>query len=241
MAKPTPPPALNAFDRPDVVDRESSRRGENGQGQGEGQGRGQGQDGQPTEGKPADDSKPRSGIGVNADAGVTGTVIINEANLDKDGETDGKDDGEREKRDEASKEDPKKKDSIKPKGTKKVATWKRSEIVPNTSRLMIGDKEELPLKGMQAQVRIDGFRARVVLDFHFYNDRGRQFEGTFKLRLPNGASPYFFAFGEQQYKSPQTPRERPIFFRVGDSQELQTSPAQIMQTRTPMWTEPKEA
>ena len=40
-----------------------------------------------------------------------------------------------------------------------VETWKPSTLVPNTSRLMIGEKEELPLRAMQADVRIDGFRA----------------------------------------------------------------------------------
>src|SRR5262249_34404481 len=39
----------------------------------------------------------------------------------------------------------------------KVVPWKRSQVVPNTSRLSIGEKEELPLKGLQADVRIDGF------------------------------------------------------------------------------------
>ncbi|MHC4249143.1 MAG: hypothetical protein ACYS9X_08455, partial [Planctomycetota bacterium] len=67
---------------------------------------------------------------------------------------------------------------------RRVKTWKRVEATPNTSRLLIGDKEELELKGLQANVRVDGFRARVVLDLFYYNDRDRQFEGTFKLRLP---------------------------------------------------------
>src|SRR5262245_42367041 len=34
-------------------------------------------------------------------------------------------------------------------GDKSVTTWKRSEIASNTSRLMVGDKEELPLRSMQ--------------------------------------------------------------------------------------------
>ncbi len=41
-----------------------------------------------------------------------------------------------------------------------VQSWKPARAVPNASRLMIGDNEELPLQGMQADVRIDGFRAR---------------------------------------------------------------------------------
>ena len=88
----------------------------------------------------------------------------------------------------------------------KASTWKRSTVVPNTSKLMIGDTEHLPLQGMQAYIQVDGFRARVALDCYFYNDRDRQYEGTFKLRLPTGASPYFFAFGKTAFKKAKDPR-----------------------------------
>src|SRR5437762_1476828 len=74
-------------------------------------------------------------------------------------------------------------------------TWHRSQIAPNATRLMVGDREELPLRSMQAKVTIDGFRARVLIDYLFENNLGRQLEGTFQLRLPEEASPYFFAFG----------------------------------------------
>ncbi len=47
-------------------------------------------------------------------------------------------------------------------------TWKRSQLTPNTSCLMIGDKEKLPLEGILATVCVDGFRARVLLDCYFY-------------------------------------------------------------------------
>ena len=83
---------------------------------------------------------------------------------------------------------------------KPAETWKRSQIVPNTSRVMVGDSEELALRAMQAHVTIDGFRARVVIDYLFANDRNTQLEGTFQLRLPEEASPYFFAFGDTGYE-----------------------------------------
>ncbi|MHC4670066.1 MAG: hypothetical protein ACYTFD_16880 [Planctomycetota bacterium] len=79
----------------------------------------------------------------------------------------------------------------------KPRTWKRSRLVPHTSRLQVGDQETLPLEKMQVKVRVDGFRARVVLDCYFRNDQDRRLEGTFQLRLPDEASPYFFAFGAQ--------------------------------------------
>ncbi|MEK6235258.1 MAG: VWA domain-containing protein, partial [Planctomycetales bacterium] len=120
-------------------------------------------------------------------------------------------------------------------------TWRRAEATPNASRLTVGNEEDLPLRGMQAHVRVDGFRARVLLDFQFLNDRDQQLEGTFKLRLPNEASPYFFAFGKTKYKSPDAPKDRPMFFRVERDRDMGTDPAEIMRRRNEAWTEPKES
>ena len=61
-------------------------------------------------------------------------------------------------------------------------SWKRVKAVPNTTRLMVGDKDELDLTGMQVNVQVDGFRARVLIDCFYYNDRASQLEGNFKLR-----------------------------------------------------------
>ena len=49
-------------------------------------------------------------------------------------------------------------------GDGEAKTWARSQIRSNTARLSIGDREELPLVGMQMNVQVEGFRARVVLD-----------------------------------------------------------------------------
>ncbi len=120
-------------------------------------------------------------------------------------------------------------------------TWRRAAATPNASRLMIGDREELPLEGMQANVQIDGFRARVLLDLYFFNDRQRQFEGTFKIRLPSEASLYYFAFGETEYKSPDVPRDEPVFFSVERSRNLNNDPKAIAAARSDSWPDPKEA
>jgi hypothetical protein len=69
-----------------------------------------------------------------------------------------------------------------------VRTWRRATATPNASRLVIGDRDELLLEGMQVNVLVDGFRARVLLDLYYFNNRGQQLEGNFKLRLPNEAS-----------------------------------------------------
>ena len=122
-----------------------------------------------------------------------------------------------------------------------IKTWKRSQIVPNTSRLMIGDKEELPCRGMQIKVRISGFRARVLIDYYFYNDRDRQYEGTFKLRLPDEASCYFFAFGKTVYTKEEIFDKESYFFKPEKSQQMEFEPEQIMSSREKTWEKPKEA
>jgi hypothetical protein len=114
-------------------------------------------------------------------------------------------------------------------------TWKRSQIVPNSSRVMVGDKDELALRSMQTQVTVDGFRARVVIDYVYANDRDRQLEGSFQLRLPEGASPYFFAFGEMKYEAKEA--SVPALQIASDADE----PQQIMKHREGAWLAPKEA
>ncbi len=122
----------------------------------------------------------------------------------------------------------------------KVSTWKRSEIQPNTLRLMIGETEELPIKGTQITVHVDGFRARVLMDIFFYNDRDRMFEGNFSLRLPDEASPYFLAFGESviyEENMSQTPR-----FESSDAiLKNGWSPEQIVADRKNTWKVLKQA
>jgi hypothetical protein len=124
-----------------------------------------------------------------------------------------------------------------------VGTWKRSKLVPNTSRLMIGDREQLPLRGMQTKVTIDGFRARVILDCHFMNDRDGQYEGTFQLRLPDEASPFFFAFGQAAAATAQIagPVEKPRFFTAEESRRMGAEPVQLMADRSSSWTGVREA
>jgi len=119
-------------------------------------------------------------------------------------------------------------------------TWKRSQIVPNSSRVMVGDHEELALRSMQTHVTIDGFRARVVIDYLYANERDRQLEGTFQLRLPEDASPYYFAFGETSYEASITKPTKPMIIAV-EGGELGNDPRQIAEQRKDAWRAPKEA
>lgn len=100
---------------------------------------------------------------------------------------------------------------------------------------MIGDQAELPLEGIQFNVRVDGFRARVLMDMYFYNDRDRQYEGTFKLRLPNGASPYYLAFGQSVLE------RSPGFDDARRARQKGWTPDRIMDDRKDAWTNVKEA
>ncbi|REJ67944.1 MAG: hypothetical protein DWQ31_09830 [Planctomycetota bacterium] len=125
-------------------------------------------------------------------------------------------------------------------------TWRRSRATPNASRLMIGEQEELPLEGLQANIQVDGFRARVLLDYYFYNDRDRQFEGNFKLRLPNEASLYFFAFGETAYEYKPSVENtdqlvQAAFFNMNEARTAGTAPEEILKLRAGSWNTPKVA
>jgi hypothetical protein len=125
-----------------------------------------------------------------------------------------------------------------------VATWKRSPLAPNATRLRVGDTETLPLDAMEAAVRVDGARARVVLDCLYRNDRDRALEGTFELRLPDGASPFYFAFGENAASAP--PATAPAaaqtaFLGTTTASARAVEPDGIAAARESAWTAPKEA
>ena len=120
-----------------------------------------------------------------------------------------------------------------------TTTWKRSKISPHSSKLMIGDHESLPLKAMQVKARVDGFRARVVVDYYYQNDKPRQYEGTFKMRLPNGASPYFLAFGKTLIIAGQQGEVRLVDFVR--SRQMGATPQRIMDDRQAQWESVKEA
>src|SRR5688572_29958979 len=108
---------------------------------------------------------------------------------------------------------------------------------------MIGDREELPLHGIQANVTIDGFRARVLLDLYFYNNRDRQLEGDFKLRLPNDASLYYFAFGESSFEyRPMVDQLASLGFLAPEMvRGSGTGPEEIARLREGSWSKVKEA
>ena len=124
---------------------------------------------------------------------------------------------------------------------RRTRTWKRVKAIPNTTRLMVGDKDELDLTGMQVNVQVDGFRARVLLDYFYYNDRAEQLEGNFKLRLPDDSSLYYFAFGESAYEfDPAGPMVKEEFLGE-ETQFVSLRAPDIRKAREQVWSKVKEA
>lgn len=86
--------------------------------------------------------------------------------------------------------------------TKKIkTTWKKSDKSENEIAIFIGDNEKLDIEGTNVNIQVDGFRARVLTNIYVYNNREGNLEGNFKMKLPAGASPYYFAFGETEIKA----------------------------------------
>jgi tetratricopeptide (TPR) repeat protein len=121
-------------------------------------------------------------------------------------------------------------------------TWKRSGLPENSIQLAVGDKDQLPLQGVQMAVQVDGFRARVLMDCYFLNNRGRLLEGTFRLRLPNGASPYFFAFGETVFANSEGKGGRNLpFVEYEKGTKFDLRPEQVKAARNHTWNNTREA
>ena len=126
---------------------------------------------------------------------------------------------------------------------KPVSTWRRAKAIPNASRLMIGDHDDLPMEGMQVNVMVDGFRARVLMDLYYYNNRAQQLEGSFKLRLPNEASLYYFAFGQTtfEYRPMVDSLASKGFLTAEMVRASGTGPQEIFKARSATWRDVKEA
>ena len=90
---------------------------------------------------------------------------------------------------------------------------------------------------------VDGFRARVITDYYFHNDKGRQLEGSFQLRLPTDASLYYFAFGETnyQYRAGAEGLVSRTFLAPELVRSSGTGPEQIVKARGETWSSVKEA
>ena len=123
---------------------------------------------------------------------------------------------------------------------KSPKTWKRSNKSVNAVCLTIGDDENdtIPLVGTEMQVTVDGFRARVLLNYYFYSETSN-YEGTFKIRLPMGASPYYFAFGPTIFINKDN--SSISYKNYYNDKEVYVNNERIKETKLDSWKQPKEA
>ncbi|MRG97230.1 DUF2135 domain-containing protein [Polyangium spumosum] len=124
-------------------------------------------------------------------------------------------------------------------GSAEATTWKRAESGAHAVRVEIGDHEALPVRSVQTKVAIDGSMARVVLDIVVKNNRAQTYEGTLKLRLPVGASPYYFAFGQDAMAIAGD--AAPAFFPAERARGMGSDPLEIRRARQDAWQGVKEA
>jgi len=120
-------------------------------------------------------------------------------------------------------------------------TWRRSTQTANNSVIKIGDAKQLTPKALDVQVQIDGFRARVVVDGFYHNSHNSTLEGAFKYRLPNGARPYFFAFGETFSETFEFDKKNRLGSPVTRNKFDDLNPHSLILAREDQWKEPKQA
>lgn len=127
-------------------------------------------------------------------------------------------------------------------------SWKPSAESKNNAIIQIGTEQKLKPKAMDVTVRIDGYRARVIIDGFYTNPHTRDLEGDFKFRLPSEAVPYFFAFGQisqsLEFGSSSLPNDsnnqQSGSFLSGVDKGA-TSPQDLMLAREQTWLAPKQA
>ncbi len=124
--------------------------------------------------------------------------------------------------------------------SKKIISWKPSSQAANNAVIKLGRDEELKPQALDISVQVDGFRARVVIDGFYSNPHNRDLEGAFKFRLPNGAVPYFFAFGETA-TSLENDIQTPIVFDSSNKPLSRLAPQTLMSQRARQWLAPKQA
>ena len=124
---------------------------------------------------------------------------------------------------------------------KALETWKPAHVVPNTSRLMVGEREELPLKGMQVDVRVDGFRARVLIDLYYFNDRPQQLEGNFQLAAARRGVALLLRLRADRLPGPADHAADSMFFKPQQVSQGDTTPEKILALRGNSWEQPKVA
>jgi tetratricopeptide (TPR) repeat protein len=156
------------------------------------------------------------GVGANSDAGLTGSIVLNERNKKLADNWDSMSHADRQKAlDDIIRElPPRYKEPVtvyfsnleKSKSDKQPQVWRRDGQQPTFARVYLGGGNSLDLVSLQVSVTIEGPRARTVVDHIFHNPHDRQLEGTFEYPLPTGASVSYFGMFQGQNRTNAPPR-----------------------------------
>ncbi len=73
-------------------------------------------------------------------------------------------------------------------GEERAQSWTSVSTAPRFASVSLGGGQTLELKRMRVTVKVEGFRARTVVDHVFYNPHDRTIEGTFRYPLPAEAT-----------------------------------------------------
>ncbi len=79
---------------------------------------------------------------------------------------------------------------------RQALTWEASVLPGHAARMTLAEGGSLPIEAVHMRAEVHGVRAQVVLDLFVTNPKATQFEGMLDVRLPDGAAPYYLAFGE---------------------------------------------
>ena len=72
-------------------------------------------------------------------------------------------------------------------------TWQESEAAQRQAIVDVGGGNSLSLHSQRVSTRVEGHRARTIVDQVFYSPYERELEGTFRYSLPVGASVSYYA------------------------------------------------
>ncbi|MCO4764339.1 MAG: hypothetical protein KC502_22705, partial [Myxococcales bacterium] len=89
-------------------------------------------------------------------------------------------------------------------------SWQQTSDSPPVAQVSLGGGNTLELVSMRVAVRVEGLRARVLVDHIFKNPHPKVIEGTFRYTLPPESSVSYFAMFEGQSGA------QPAFFGSGD-------------------------
>lgn len=131
-----------------------------------------------------------------------------------------------------------KKPETKPATKGKPKVWKKGGPQSNAARISVGSREYMDLKAVRVMVKVEGLRARTIVDHLFYNPYDRQLQGTFDYRLPDQSSICYFAF-YPDYSSEQPvnigdPAAKLPPFPAADAQAVYATPVATMMEKESM-------